>query len=71
MLVLSPCVLQVREALPWLNSRLEPSEFRRYATSAGVQGAGQRGSMQCMLSDSCCLPLPLPLPLPLHSKYDF
>lgn len=22
---------QVREALPWLNSRLEPSEFRRYA----------------------------------------
>lgn len=24
-------MLQVREALPWLNSRLEPSEYRRYA----------------------------------------
>jgi FKBP12-rapamycin complex-associated protein len=29
MLLLLP--LKVREALPWLNSRLEPSEFRRYA----------------------------------------
>lgn len=30
LLTMYPCV-QVREALPWLNSRLEPSEYRRYA----------------------------------------